>query len=97
MHFIDNPKDSQKLKDIVGDNPLTKSMDNQEKEHCRHESFESIRVLVSAANELYTKGDMEFDAMVENLAKALVKLKGKESELAQSEEMEAPEEDQDES
>jgi len=86
MHFLDNPKDNKRLRDIVGTNPLVKSMKEKDNESERQESFEAVHVLVMAADDLYCSGKMNFDTTLDNLSKAILKLKGKEKELAKSEE-----------
>lgn len=73
--------DDEKLKEIVGKNPLMDKADEESKEHERYEVFCAIDKLVQAARSLYCDEEMTFDEMVDNLSKAISKLKGKEDEL----------------
>lgn len=86
MHFLDNPKDNKRLRNIIGTSPLLKSMKEKDGENERQESFEAVYILVMAADDLYCSGKMNFDTTIDNLSKAILKLKGKEKELAKSEE-----------
>src|SRR5258706_1717518 len=71
-----------KTKQIVGaDNPLVKEINKNEDSGNRSGVAYAIRRLCSAACSLYTDEDMNWDDVVDNLARAIGELKGKESDL----------------
>jgi hypothetical protein len=73
----------EKLTKMVGKSKITAAMGEDQKEHDKYEVFEAICVLKDAARDLYCDGDMKWDEMVTELSAAILKLKGKENELAQ--------------
>lgn len=87
-------KHIKELVSMVGKNPITESMTEESQEHDKYEVWEAVSVLNHAACEMYCKDGTSFDDTVENLAKAILKLKGKEKQLvSMKEEAESEEED----
>lgn len=69
-------------KKIVGkDNPLVEELGEKEEMGDRHGVAYAIRKLSEAACDLYCEGDLSWDEAVDNLSKAVGKLKGKEDTL----------------
>ena len=70
------------LEKIVGKNDLVEDMGKQDEKNMRYQAFSYVERLNEAARRMYcSKAEMSFDAMIENLTKALLKLKGNEKKL----------------
>jgi hypothetical protein len=79
MHFREE-KDAEKLKKMVGDNPLASEIERKDN-HEKYEMFEAIDVLVSGARKLYMDEELSWKEMCESLSDAVTKLAAKEKPL----------------
>ena len=88
----DQQEEDQELAQMVGKSKLIDEIQSDVKVDQKYKLFGYVRRLVEAACHLYTDEEITFDDAMEELSKAILKLKGQEKSMMDEESKEEDEE-----